>query len=224
MKKLFSLMLICLTCPMAFCTPQTSLNSFEIPIDAVPPGGGETPVSKKSAGLSDGAVTAITLGSVFGGLGSLGGLGWYFSKHLSGLACGCACGIDKPLVPVFIKDYCDDFSENKYLEKAFALADKSSEKKYLFIPDTEIKKKSYDTVIFEIPKDMPNFKIIQVSDGQLNSKIIVSDAEIPVKTNLENSILIKHGKIPETTDNNAALIIENYGEAKIYAIIVEFYQ
>ncbi len=222
MKKLLIFILVFLICPLAFGTPQTSLNSFEIPIDAVPPGTDNSTNSKHSNGLSDGAVTAITLGSVFGGLSAIGGLGWYLTKHNSGLACGCACGVKTPLKPIFLKDFCTDFSKNKALEKAFALIDKSENKKYLFITDMKIKEKSYNTVIFEIPQNMPNFKIIQVAEGQLNSKLIVSNTEIPVKTNLNNKVIIKQGKIPETKEQNAALVIENYKTEQIYAIIIEF--
>ncbi len=224
MKKLLSLILIYSVCPYVFSSPQTSLNSFEIPIEAVPPGGIEETVrpAQKSEGLSDGAVTAITLGSVFGGLAVLGGLGWYFAKHSAGLACGCACGIDKPVIPICLADFCKDFSKNKYLEKAFALIRKSSDKKYLFAADSEIKEKSCNTIIFEIPKDLPNFRIIQVSDGEISSKIIVSGSEIPARKSLENGVSISKGKIPETTDSYAALVTENHSFQKKYAVIVEF--
>lgn len=222
MKKILCLILIFMLCPIGFCTPQTSQNAFEILIDEVPPGGEEISAQKQSGGLSDGAVTAITLGSVFGGLGILGGLGWYFAKHMSGLACGFACGMDKPIKPIFLADFCKDFSNNKYLEKVFGFLDKSSDKKYLFIPDTEINNRTYHTIIFEIPKDMPNFKIVQISDSMLNTSVVVSDKEIPTKSYFQEKFLIKKGKFSFTSEKCAALAIKNLVRKTTYSMIIEF--
>lgn len=217
MKKFLCLIFICITSQAGFCSPQTSLNLFEIPINAVPPGGVDS-----SNKLSNGAVTAITLGSIFGGLGAIGGIGWYFAKHAPGLACGCACGIDTPLVPVFFDDICKDFSQNKYLEKAFGYIKKSSDKKYLIIPDSEIKEKTYNTIIFEIPENMTEFRIIQSADGKINSKIIISGTEVSMKKDVKNGLQISQGRLPGTEDKFAALVVENYTTEKIYAIIIEF--
>lgn len=218
MKKFLCLILICLSCPMVLSSPQTSLNSFEIPINEVPPG---SKGGSKDSGLSDGAVTAITLGSVFGGLAAIGGLGWYFTKCTSGLACGCACGVETPLIPVFLKEFCHNFSQTTYLKKAFDLSNKSPDKKYLFISDSEIKTKTYNTVIFEVPTDMPNFKIIQVADGFLDSKIIDSTTIIPLKSNYKNGVLIKQGQLTKC-NSSVALVTENHSCKKVYAIVIEF--
>ncbi len=220
MKKFVCIILFSIIGQAGVCNPQTSLNSFEIPINAVPPGGVE---KTHSGGLSSGAVTAITLGSVFGGLGAIGGLGWYLSKNASGLVCGCASGLDNPLRPIFFKDFCQDFSQYKYLQKALGLIKKSSDRKYIFIADSEIRKKTYNTIIFEIPQDLPNFKIIQVSDGLLESKIIVSNMEIPTKNNYQNGVLLKQGQFSKSNEKLAALITENSTQKKVYAIIIEFF-
>ena len=247
MKKVLCLILIFnfLFAEAVLASPQTSDNSFEIPIDSVPPGDA---AGGKSGGLSSGAVTAITLGSVFGGITAIGGLGWYLSGK-SGLASGFACGCNSPYSTIKIDDYLilgklkKDNCENKYLIKAFEYINPEEEtsKKYLVVPDLDIKSKSYNTIFFDLPlsDNLNKVKIIQVSDPftmksslpGINSKIILNPKskdsyELPTTVDegdFENGILIKRGIISKYGDKTAVLITENrMNHSKVYAVIVEF--
>lgn len=244
MKKFALLILVLFFVAMqsAFATPQTSDNSFEIMIDQVPPG--STPGgSKSSGGLSDGVVTAITLGSVFGGIAALGGLGWYFS-HKIGLACGCVFGSESPYSTIVIDD-CSILEKlcgckNKYLLKAFEFIkpEKNSSKRYLLVQDMTIKSKTYNTIFFDLPdKKFKNVKIVQISEpfkmknnlSLLDTKIILNPKafyELPTtiaKNDSESGILIKKGIIEDNDNKTAALVTENKMQSlKNYAIIVEF--
>ena len=61
----------------AYSANNQSQNEFAIRVESVP--GGNT--KKNDDDLSDGAITAIALGSTFGGLGILSGIGYYFYKN-----------------------------------------------------------------------------------------------------------------------------------------------
>lgn len=246
MKKILLLFLVLswTSAQAAFCNPQSSSNAFEIPIDNIPPGGR----SGGSGGLSSGAVTAITLGSVFGGAAALGGLGWYFA-HKTGLTCGYACGCNSPYTTVLIDDYSIltklklNQEQNKYLIKAFEYItpEKNSSKKYLLIQDLNIKSKTYNTIFFDLPdtKVMTRVKIIQVSEPfiitdklpALDTKITVNPKsktafEIPttvVKNDYQNGVLIKEGNLKNFESKAAAIVTENkMHNAKNYALIIEF--
>lgn len=189
--------------------------------------------------MSDGAVTAITLGSVFGGIGALTGIGYYFFKHSPGLTCGFACGEKCPYQLVSLEN--PEFiakSNYTYLIKAYnELENKNG--KYLVIPDTTIEPNTYNTVYFEVPYENKevNFKIYQAS-APINNKELDSEIFTNPKTNLaaviptatlktEKGIVIKQGKI--FPQNEKLFAINTYyktssknGNSKIYAIIVAF--
>lgn len=214
-----------------------SNNSFEIKLDAAP--SGET---TNSHGLSDGAVTAIALGSTFGGLGILSGIGYYFLKHSKGLVCGCACGTKNPYQLIDIEN--PDFitkSAHTYLIKAYEFATKGKNYKYLVVPDTQIKPNTYNTVFFELPEELvgANFKIIQASapyskydnipeldtdmfSGGKNTEKFPASA---VDVNSTGGVLIKQGKL-SAKENNLLAVTTSYKTAlktaKTYAIIVVF--
>lgn len=224
-----------------YSNPQSSNNAFEIPIGKVPQG-------ESSKGLSNGAVTAIALGSAFGGVAALGGLGWYFA-HRTGIACGYACGCDSPYTTILMSDFSVleklklDSCKNKYLIKAFEYInlEKTSSKRYLLVQDLNIKRKTYNTVFFDLPdsKELNQVKIIQVSDSftikdkypGLDTKILLNPnsktpLEVPttvIENDSKNGILVKQGVIKSFENKTAALLTENkMTDSKVYAIILEF--
>lgn len=242
MKKLFCIVILLLLLGIPVnCAVTDSNNAFEIALTEVPAGGGKP---KSHDGLSGGAVTAIALGSTFGGLGILSGIGYYFFKHSKGLACGYACGEKCPYQPVGIEN--SDFitkSRHTYLIKAYEYAQKGSKYRYLIIPDTTVKPNTYNTVFFEMPDEFVNadFKIIQSSAPysvhenvpELDTNILFGSknvTKIPTSTvdfNSTKGILIKHGKI-SANENKIMALTTTYqttnklSAPKAYAIIVVF--
>lgn len=180
------------------------------------------------------------MGAVFGGIGALSGIGYYFVKHSTGLSCGFACGENCPYQLVSLENP-EIITKNKhtYLIKAYNEIDNKETAKYLIIPDTSIEANTYNTIYFEIPyknKEV-NFKIIQTS-APVNNKEIDSEIIINPKTNLaaniptatlksENGLVIKQGKISPQKDNLFAIntyykTSNKYANSKIYAIIITF--
>lgn len=231
MKKLLCIIMLTFFILPVFSAVTDSNNSFEIELTQVPPGGS----SKSHHGLSDGAVTAITLGSVFGGIGALTGIGYYFFKHSPGLTCGFACGEKCPYQLVTLENP-EIIKKHTYLIKAYNEIENKNGK-YLVIPDTSIEPNTYNTVYFEIPYENKeiNFKIYQAS-APINNKELDSEIFINPKTNLaaviptatlrsEKGIVIKQGKISPQKDKlfaiNAYYKTSNKA-SRTYAIIVKF--
>lgn len=232
MKKIFCLVLLAFFTSPVFSAVTDSNNSFEIELNQVPPG-------KSNHGLSDGAVTAITLGSVFGGIGALTGIGYYFFKHSPGLTCGFACGEKCPYQLVSLENP-EIIKKNTYLIKAYNEIE-NKKAKYIIIPDTSIEPNTYNTVYFEIPyvdKEV-NFEIYQASTP-INNKELDSEIFTNPKTNLaaviptatlksEKGIVIKQGKIFPQKDKLFAIntyykTSNKNANSKIYAIIIKFEQ
>lgn len=115
--------------------------------------------------------------------------------------------------------------------------------RYLIIPDTDVKSKTFNTVFFELPKtnnNNINFRIIQASMPykleknipSLDSNIFINPKDKNVKKlptyakelNPDNGFLIKQGTIKNTQNNLASITIQNTdGKTnQTYAIIVEF--
>lgn len=230
------LILSCVNFQTSFVAAEDSNNSFEIELKEAPAGGG----SKPDSGLSDGAVTAITLGSIFGGLAVLGGAGYYFLKHHSGLACGFACGEKCPYQLVGLENP-EIITKGKhtYLMKAYENTKKESGQKFLIIPDTNINPNTYNTVFFEIPKEYSNsrFEIVQASSKlnisenmpEVESDIFLkTSVKIPTTTTKINSgdgIVIKQGKITNNDGNVLELVTSYKPKTKhagpvTYAVIV----
>ncbi len=90
------------------CYSNQSLNTFTINIQDVPQN-----IPKKDDGLSDGVITAIALGSTFGGLGILTGIGYYFYKNSKGLQTGLACGQKCPYQTLDCKSFSDLLASKK---------------------------------------------------------------------------------------------------------------
>ena len=235
MKKLFCVILLTFFISPVFSAVTNSGNSFEIELNQVPPGS-----SKSQHGLSDGAVTAITLGSVFGGIGVLTGIGYYFLKHSPGLTCGFACGENCPYQIVSLENpEIITKSNHTYLIKAYNEIENKMVMKYLVIPDTSIEPNTYNTVYFELPYEDKevDFKIIQASatinDNELDTEIFINPktnfATVTPTSTLksEKGIVIKQGKISPKKDKLYAIntyykTSNRYANSKNYAIIVAF--
>lgn len=228
MKKLFCLILVFLLFQTSYAAVTDSNNSFEIELREVPPGGG-----KSSGGLSDGAVTAITLGSVFGGLGALGGIGYYFLKPHSGLACGFACGEKCPYQIVGLENpEIITKSPHTYLIKAYENSKKEDWLKYLIIPDTKIEPNTFNTFYFELPEELLNskFEIIQASESFGMSKNIpeldtniTSLSASSSKIDSSKGLLIKLGEIINNQEKILTISTTNKSKTqKTYAVIVSF--
>lgn len=224
------------------CYSEQSLNTFTINIQDVPQN-----IPQKDDGLSDGAIAAIALGSTFGGLGILSGIGYYFYKNSKGLQTGCTCGQKCPYQTIDSKTYQDILANKKkytYLMKASEKSIINLDYRYLIIPDTEIKAKTFNTIFFELPNTNNaniNFRIIQASKPykieknlpDLDSNIFTNPKEKNVKKvptytkelNSDAGYLIKNGIISNLTNNIATITTENLSSKnnQIYAIIIEFW-
>ena len=166
----FLLILFLLSSNMC-CYSKQSLNTFRINIQDVP----QQMPQKDDGGLSDGVITAIALGSVFGGLGVLSGVGYYFYKNSKGLQAGCTCGQKCPYQTIDSKTYQEILTDKKrytYLMKASEKSVINSNYRYLIIPDTEIKHRIFNTVFFELPKT--NNTNINACNGCINTLTINS--------------------------------------------------
>ncbi|CCY62482.1 unknown [Clostridium sp. CAG:967] len=229
MKKFF-VFLLCLIQLQGFCATNTSNNTFDITISDIPPGRGG-----KSGGLSGGAVTAITLGSIFSGLAA-GGVGYYFYKKGTCLTGACVWDKSNPLIPI-----CGDrkkvYIDNNYphLKRAIENEDiclDCSKKKYIFIKDSAIKNKTFSRFYFK-NEDFTNIKIIQYSKPfkisnnipELDTKIFLEDKEIALSTekmNAKEGILIKKGRLSKNMVYFADTSFVGKDAKYIFAIILEF--
>lgn len=241
MKKILCLIFGCFLINPVFSAVNSSSNSFEIELTQVPPGS-----SKSHKGLSDGATAAIALGSTFGGLGILSGIGYYFFKHSKELACGFACDENCPYQLVDINNQeIITKSSHRYLIKAYEYTKKDNTQKFLLVADTNIKPNTYNTIFFEIPKEfkISKFEIIQASESYAVSdklpeldtdifltpkdRIPIKIATISKKIDAKKGILIKQGQIINNGNKVLALTTSyksnnKFETHKTYAIIVSF--
>lgn len=233
MKKILCLMLLCSFFHTAYAAVTDSSNSFEIELREVPPGGNNV----SHCGLSDGAITAIALGSTFGGLGALGGVGYYFFKHSPELACGFACGEKAPYQLVGLENpEIITKSHYIYLIKAYQNVERENCQKYLIIPDMTIKPNTYNAVFFELPEELcgSKFEIVQASAPfkvsknvpELDTNIILlpSSAE---KVDSSGGVLIKQGRINNSKEKVLTIATSykttnKWANPKTYAIIISF--
>ena len=245
--KNFSILLICLLFILnnvAFSANNESHNQFSIRVDTTP-GGNQK--KDDNDGLSDGVITAIALGSAFGGLGILSGLGYYFYKNSKNLQPGYVCGQKCPYQTIDSKTYQEILANKKkytYLMKASEKSSINSNYHYLIIPDTEIKPRTFNTVFFELPMTNNaniNFRIIQASKPykteknipDLDSNIFTNPKDKDVKKvptytkelNPDDGFLIKNGTISNVANKVVTITTENMSNKnnQIYAIIVELW-
>ena len=248
MKKILVVIFCSFILLNQFCLANTkqSNNLFGIKVEEVPSGEGEVP-NKKDDGLSDGVIAAIALGSTFGGLGILSGIGYYFYKNCKELQAGSVCGQKCPYQTIDNKAFCKLISEKKeytYLMKANEKSISNENYQYLIIPDTQIKPKTFNTLFFELPKtnnNNLNFRIIQASKPyqienkkpNLDPNMFLNPKDKNVKKigaytkelNDKNGFLIKNGTISNPSSNIANITISNTSKnnTQIYAIIIEFW-
>lgn len=193
MKKylVFLLLLNFLFSPVQVFSAQTdSANEFDITIKDIPPGGGSSHTGSK--GLSDGVVTGIVLGSVFGGLAAVGGGAYYLYQKGIRPVCGCVLGEKRRL--------------------CFEKADCS--KKHIFIKNQEIKNNTYNRAYIENPSAEKPVRIrvtqhseaftVNKSKPSLDVRVFAGKKEIPLftkKIDAANGVLIKEGEILPNTEN-----------------------
>lgn len=206
MKKFF-VFLLCIIQLQGFCATDNSNNTFDITINDIPPGGKSR---GKSGGLSDGAITAITLGSIFGGLAA-GGIGYYFYKKGVCLTGACVSSKSNPLVPICLDN---------------------SEKKYIVIKDYVIKNKTFARFYFK-NEDFTKIKIMQYSNPftvsknmpEIDTKIFLEDKEIALSTEKmspKEGILIKKGKLAKNEVYFLDTSFLGKNDGNVFTLIIEF--
>ncbi|MFI3299914.1 MAG: hypothetical protein R3Y28_00690 [Candidatus Gastranaerophilales bacterium] len=236
MKKILILILL-MAMTQNLCTFAVTDSTNEFPIeltsDDIPDGNSD------SDGLSGGAVTAITLGSI--GLLALGGLGyWIYKKYYAqGICAGNAIGCDCPIMAICFDENakCEmiaKYPENTLLNKALKQT-KITQcpcNKYILIPDTTIEYNTFNTIGFEVPKNMKNFRMIMArSNAKIEPEIFAQTEKQEnirlqnVIDNKENGILVKKGEISDTDKGVLTLSLkgQNTNQEK-YAIIIEFFE
>ena len=242
LKKICILLII-----FALTTPCTNARigqpTFVFAINDVP----ASSSTKDKDGLSGGAVTAITLGSI-GGAALLGLGGWlYKRKAEQHLAAGCVRGSVNPLVPFCIEEeqnsefYARINKNYPYLKKALSLNEihYCPHTKYLLIYDTSIERKTFDSVKFNLPQGVRELKITHVTDPfekhDLTAELFLfktsttsNQPDIEVLNNKANEKSESAGIIQKTITvntsiyNSAVYVISNYSDKKIYAVVFEF--
>lgn len=201
MMKKFLCFLLLLNTSFVFAAPNQSTNEFPLMLETsdIPAGGGEG--KNSGGGLSGGAVTAITLGSIGGA--ALGGIAYLIYKN-QGLCANAAFGSEKPLC-----------------------VDKVSGK--ISICENLIRKKSFDTIVFEIPEGKNGVKITQInSDNNFLDIDLYLDNNMNKKNKLKESMVDMQTKTKvEYSDvsnsKTGTLIVVNKHEDKKYSLILEFY-
>ncbi len=232
MKKFF-ILLLCTIQLQGFCATNNSNNEFDITIDNIPPGGEDS--INESGGLSGRAVTAITLGSIFGGLAA-GGIAYYFYKKGTCLTGACCWDKKSPLIPI-CGNKKNEYINNDYPQLKRAIENEDicldcSKKKYIFIQDYIVKNKTFLRFYFK-NEDFSKIKAIQYSKPfaisknipEFDTKIFKEDKEIALSTqkiNPKEGILIKKGKL---TKNEIYFLDTSFAgkdTENIFAIILEF--
>ncbi len=244
LKKIFAIFIItALTAPIT--SAKVGQPTFVFAIDDNPAAASNT---NKDEGLSGGAVTAITLGSI-GGAAILGLAGWLYKRKIEqNLAAGCIRGTMGPLVP-----FCIDQNPNSefyarinknypYLQKALSLNEihYCPASKYLLVYDTKIEKRTFDSVKFSIPEGVKSIKITHVTDsfkqGEIATELFLNQkpsssnkqAAPDILKNIENERPDMEGVIMKTVSVNTLnydsgiYVITNYSGQKIYGIVFEF--
>ena len=203
--------------------------------------------NKNDGGLSGGAVTAITLGSI-GGAALLGLGGWLYKRKTEQcLAAGCIRGAGNPIVPFCMETnpnaeiYARINNNYPYLKKALSLNEihYCPNSKYLLVYDTPIEKRKFDSVKFEIPQGTKALKITHVTDSfarkDVTAELFLYKNEtnttepymaelenISEKSSEKNGIIMKTLSMDFQNYPYAAYVVSNYSDKKIYAVVIEF--
>ncbi len=244
-KKLLILLIITSLITPACCFARVGTPAFNFEIEDYFRASGTQDAGKKDdGGLSGGAVTAITLGSI-GGAALLGLGAWMYKRKTEQcLSAGCLRGVQNPIVPFCIeRDFNSEFyarinNNYPYLKKALSLNEIHfcPHSKYILVYDTEINRRKFDSVKFEIPSGTKEIKFTQVSDsfkpGELTVELFLyknsvsqqpENAELKnIKDNAGEGIIMKFSDFDFSEYKSAAYIVSNYTEKKIYAAVIEF--
>lgn len=243
MKKISAAVFCLIFCfsQASFANSSQSQNDFAIRVDEAPSGD----VSKENKGLNDGVISTIVLGSTFGGLGIISGIGYYFYKNSKcNLKAGLVCGKNSPYQTLSNSDFLNLICRKEeyfYLMKAKKESKNENSTIYLVVPDTKLEAKTFDTIYFELPefKNGAKFRIIQSTRPfeiknnipNINTNIFINPKEnnvekVPASTEKiekNNGILIKIGTIKPLSKQTLGLTVQNNStKEQIYAIIVEF--
>ena len=207
----------------------------------------DSSTSNSGGGLSGGAVTAITLGSI-GGAALLGLGGWLYKRKTEQcLAAGCIRGAGNPIVPFCMETnpnaeiYARINNNYPYLKKALSLNEihYCPNSKYLLVYDTPIEKRKFDSVKFEIPQGTKALKITHVTDSfarkDVTAELFLYKNEtnttepymaelenISEKSSEKNGIIMKTLSMDFQNYPYAAYVVSNYSDKKIYAVVIEF--
>lgn len=245
LKKIISILII-ITFTIPFAYARVGQPTFVFAINDNPAAASEQNNSSND-GLSGGAITAITLGSI-GGASVLGLAGWLYKRKLEqNLTAGCVSGSANSLVPFCIERnpssefYARINKKYPYLKKALSLNEihYCPNSKYLLIYDTSIEKRTFNSIKFNLPQGTKNLKITHVTDPYKNDELTVelffnqknneqSRQGVNVLKNIKNEITDIDGVIMktipvDTSKNDTGLyVINNYSEKKIYGIVFEF--
>ena len=240
MKKILST-IICLLLFSEISYAREGEPTFEFDLRGITPPAKES----DSGGLSGGAVTAITLGSI--GVASLLGIGGliYKKKFSEGLQVGNVYGKQKALEP-----FCMEVDQNSaclmriqknypYLQKGLNLFElkECPNAKYLLIYDTSLGKNRFDVVKFEIPQGVKNIKIGTVTNNidnvnQFESVLYGKNDENSEPEKLEyaveghndssNGIIFNKYDLMSKPFSYGELIITNLEQNRTYAVVIEF--
>lgn len=243
MIKKFLTLFILITFLPTSALARVGTPAFTFAIDDYFRNSGGTEYGKDDGGLSGGAVTAITLGSI-GGAALLGLGGWlYKRKTEQSLTAGCIRGSKNPLVPFCMETnpqaelYARINNNYPYLKKALNLNEihYCPHSKYLLIYDTEIDKRKFDSIKFEIPEGTKSLRITHVTDAfkpkdqtvelylyKDNSTEPVAAELQNITENTSNGIIIKSLNADLENYPYAIYIISNYTDKKTYAVVIEF--
>ena len=243
-KKLIALFVVfMLTAP--FTCARVGQPSFVFAIDQNPVAADATAKHNTNSqdGLSGGAVTAITLGSI-SGAAILGLGGWlYKRKTAQCFTPGCIRGNIDPLIPFCIERNSDAefyarINRNyQYLQKALSQNEihYCPDSKYILIYDTPQDKRTFDTVKFNLPAGVKLIKITHVTHpfkaGDLTTEMFFASknaqSEIDALKGIKNEtklegVIIKTIPVDTSKYDSAVYVITNYTEKKIYETVFEF--
>ena len=244
-KKIIALFILIMSVvPVSYA--RVGQPSFVFAINENPAADSSSSAGKDN-GLSGGAVTAITLGSI-GGAALLGLGGWlYKRKTAQCLTAGCIRGSAEPLVPFCIEQnpnaefYARINNNYPYLKKALSLNEihYCPHSKYLLVYDTSIEKRVFDSVKFNLPAGVKSIKITQVTDafknGDFTAELFLyekfksadNQAEPDILAGIKNEtdiagVIMKTVSIDASQYESAVYVISNYSSKRIYAVVFEF--
>ncbi len=246
MRKLLSkIIIMAILCTNLSAFADTTSHTFDLilPKSAIPSGGSNP--SGGGGGLSSDGVKGIVAGGVVGGLGLLGGLAWfYYGRGYTGGAANtetlsAMCIDSETPKKLYAKG-----GENDYLIKALEISGirECPNSRYVLVPDNYVTNKTFNSVFFDIPQDMPNVRVTQVSDPfsgkEFEGRIFTGRNENTelkfhntILTKESEGIVQKEGKVPiKAASSVSSVLVISYDKATDvvnpmrYAFVIEFYR